>query len=86
MKKNSQVEASGEFRETTLRWWQSWSKATVSHVYVKGDGYLRFEWTYKGESSCYNVPIKTVLDNAPLENGSGPSSHAFKSPYPKHRG
>lgn len=62
------MHAAGPFREKALAWFrENVSDATVTTVYVKGDGYLCFQW--EDGASPYHVPIETVLVAAAEERG-----------------
>lgn len=54
--------ASGDLRTKALAWWKATRTSRVKEIYVKGDGYLRFEWDDGAEGGPYHVPIETVLN------------------------
>lgn len=60
--KSKHLHASGELRAAADRYWAArGNKSKIDAVYVKGDGYLRFEWGDGGETGSFHVRISDVL-------------------------
>lgn len=59
MKKQT-LNASGELRVLAEQWWKSRFKSRIVHVFVKGDGYLRFIWDDGQEEGSYHLPLQQL--------------------------
>jgi hypothetical protein len=57
------LEASGPLRERALAWWSNAGMGgTVEKIFVKGDGYLCFQYSNNVGYGKYHVGIEQMLD------------------------
>lgn len=60
-KRKEPVPATGTLREKAKVWWETNMNGHLIEIYIKGDGYLRFEWRDDDERSSYHIPASAIL-------------------------
>ena len=68
--KRERLNASGKLREDALTWWAAHMRSVehVTHIFVLGDGGLRFEWNDGEEAGSFHLPLETLYHAGPADD------------------